>query len=171
MIEIQESTRNRRTTLIGNYFERRTKLNARVISVISTYGDAVSIFGVVSDDNDQFKNFSMLCDVLNAIASSLAFFPPKAPSPYETLPGRYLNGHGTVLELSRDRQFQWYGDEINEKFGYGRWDRMGNSLEGEIILFYDNSTTKNRARFVVVDTNFGVIKVDDVLYQRQSNLI
>jgi hypothetical protein len=167
MIEIPETQGNRRTTLIGNYFERRTKLNARVVSVVSVFGDAVSVFGVVSDENpNDLKNFKVLVDAIGFIANSLTFYPPKSPLPYETLPGIYSNGNGTILELTKERRFHWHGHEQNPKLGIGRWDRMGNNLEGEIILFYDNSTTKSRARFVVVNAQFGVMKIDDVIYQR-----
>jgi len=165
MIEIEESSRNRRKTLIGNYIERKLNLNARVISILSTFGDCASIFGVVDDSNEQLPNFKILVEAMHAIAQSVSYFPPKAPNAYDSLVGKYINQKNTIVELNRNRRFTWYDKEKNE-YSIGRWDRMGNNLEGELHLWYDGNNEKYRVRFVVADLQNGIIKFDDEVFKK-----
>lgn len=101
------------------------------------------------ESDHERQKFRVMTEAMTQIVQSLTFYPPKAPLSYDSLPGLYVNNLGSILEVKQDRKFTWRGELDAE--GSGNWDRLGNDLEGELILTYNSNANVRRIRFVVVD--------------------
>ncbi|KAL0487678.1 meiotic nuclear division protein 1 [Acrasis kona] len=162
MITIREDgSRNRQIVLIGDYIERTSDLRATVTSIGSTFGDYVSIFGVV---NGPASNFDALKLAILEIADTVCFYQPKALNSYASLPGKYISfDNKSTLLINPNSHFTWTKEGVVES---GKWDRMGNHLEGELIFVSNRTNLKWRTRFVVVDPINSVFRLDDTMYKR-----
>jgi hypothetical protein len=125
----------------GYYQEQTGTLMARLLCIFSSFGDCYVFFGITSTND---KKFNDLCHVMNMIATSISFSPPKAKYALEAIGGTYINRQtGAVISLSRDGRFEWRCEGINdEQYGAGNWEILGSDLEGEIHLYYTGGQYK-----------------------------
>ncbi len=124
----------------GDYQDCTQTLRARVVAVLTPFGDAIVILGMT----DSADKFTILTKRLEELASSITTQKPRSPLPMDVLPGKYSD-ESTEFELSPNRAFVW-GNE-----GQGTFECMGNELEGEIVFKFDSKAV-NKMKYVFDDS-------------------
>ncbi len=135
--ELCDPSKNMIKVYYGEYIESAGKIIGRLISFGTAYGDCLVVFGVTEAVEVHEK---ALINTLYALARTVSFTPPRAPSPYDSLPGQFMmenSRNGEYLILFRDMKFYWgrqsdvegnLGPDRSDRYGEGTWDRIGSCL-------------------------------------------
>ena len=135
------------------------RIRARVIAVLSPYGDAPVVLGLTTEEK-----YPQLKPRVEALARSMTFSEPQTPRVNAAVAGQYLYFYSSsiggsysrqeLLNLCSDGTFNRGGEIYSSGSGGtaagqsgsgGQWSAEGNDSQGTLILTFNNGETQQVA--------------------------
>lgn len=132
-----------------------SRLRARIVAVLSPFGDAAVILGLTTQDK-----YAALKPRVDALAATFFFDQPKTPAANTAIAGQYaffysssvgsysrqvllnLCSNGTFTRGGETYTSNTAGALASQSGNAGRWSADGNDSQGVITLTYNNGRTQ-----------------------------